>query len=107
MVGEFVDYNSLNQQILTLKEVLKNPVLRQTNDVIITSSYNLYTNTSTYSPSLIILILKYSETQNELKRPRWEWHYLLISHASIYDKVDNNEFDGEMANRVYQVSTNI
>ena len=40
IVHELVNYGSSNQQLETLKEVLRNPELRQTNELIISSTTN-------------------------------------------------------------------
>ena len=55
IVNELVNYGSPNQQFLTLKNVLRNPGLRQTNEFISSSISNSSSNTLNHSPLLFDL----------------------------------------------------
>ena len=87
---ELVNCGSPNQQLKTLKKVLRNPDLRQINEHISSSitksSYSSNTsNTLDYFPLLFDLMTQF-------KRSRSRSRHTLISKAGVYGKIDNNAF---------------
>ena len=90
IVDELVNCGSPNQQLKTLKEVLRNPDLRQTNELISSSTTNSScssntSNTLNYSPLLFDLVTQFKRIGSRSRRT-------LISKASVYGKIDNNAF---------------
>ena len=77
-----VTCGSPNQQLLTLKEVLWNHDLRQTNDLISSSISNS-------SFSLYFILLFFME---KFKKSTYRARRTLISKVGIYGKVDHNTF---------------
>ena len=89
-MDELVNCGSPNQQLKTLKEVLRNPDLRQTNELISSSTTksSCSSNTSNnlnYSPLLFDLMTQFRKSGSQSRRT-------LISKACVYGKIDNNEF---------------
>ena len=80
-----VTCGSPNQQLLTLKEVLWNHDLRQTNDLISSSISNSSFSTLNNSPLLFDLMEKIKKSTHRVRRT-------LISKVGIYGKVDHNTF---------------
>ena len=85
IVDEWVNCGSPNQQLLTLKEVMRNPDLRQTNEFISSSISNSSYNTLNYSPFLFDLVKKFKTSGSRARRT-------LISKVGKYGKIDTNEF---------------
>ena len=90
IVDELVNCGSPNQQLKTLKEVLRNPDLRQTNELISSSTTNSScsfntANTLNQSPLLFDLMTQFKISGSQARRT-------LISKAGIYGKIDNNVF---------------
>ena len=74
----------------TLKEVLRNPDLRQTNELISSSTTNSScsvntANTLNQSPLLFDLMTQFKRSGSRSRRT-------LISKAGVYGKIDNNVF---------------
>ena len=89
-MDEFVTYGSPNQQLLTLKEVLRNFNLKQTNELISSSTTNLSSSSNTSNvlnyPSLLFdLITQFKKSGSRSKRT-------LISKAGKYGRIHNNSF---------------
>ena len=85
-----VNCGSPNQQLLTLKEVLWNPDLRQTNELISSSTTNSYSssknsNTSNHSPLLFDLMKQFKTSGSQSR-------CTLISKAGKYGRIDNIAF---------------
>ena len=69
IVDELVNCGSPNQQLLTLKEVLRNPDIRQTNEFISSSTTNSSSSTNTsntlnYSPLLFDLMKQFKTSES-------------------------------------------
>ena len=85
IVDESVNCGSPNQKLLTLKEVLRNPDLRQTNEFISSSTTNSSSNTLNHSPLLFDLMKQFKTSGSQTRRT-------LISKAGKYGKIDTNTF---------------
>ena len=85
IVDELVNCGNPNQKLLTLKEVLRNPDLGQTNELINTSTSNSSSNTLYHFPLLFDLV-------KQCKTSTYRIRCTLISKAGIYVKVDLNAF---------------
>ena len=89
-MDELVNCKSPNQQLKTLKEVLRNPNLRLTNELISLSTTNSScssntSNTLNHFPFLFALMTQFKRSGSRLRRT-------LIFKASVYGKIDNNVF---------------
>ena len=90
IVDELINCGSPNQQLLSLKDVLRNPDLRQTNELI--SSSTTYSSCSSNASntlnhsSLLFDIMKQFKTSGSQSRRT------LISKAGKYGKIHNNAF---------------
>ena len=85
-----VNCGSPNQQLKTLKEVLQNPDLRQTNELISSSRTNLSCSSNTsnnlnHSPLLFGLMTHFKRSGSRSRRT-------LSSKAGVYGKIDTNSF---------------
>ena len=80
-----VNSGSPNQQLLTLKEVLRNPNLRQTNELVRSSTSNLSSNTLNHCPILFDLMKQCKLITSRIRRTN-------ISRVDIYGKIDLNVF---------------
>ena len=89
-MDELVNCGSPNQKLLTLKEVLRNPDLRQTNEIISSSTTNSSCSSNTSNTlnyySLLFDLMKQFKTSGSRSRRT------LISKAEVYGKIDNNAF---------------
>ena len=90
IVDELVNCGSPNQQLKTLKDVLRNLDLRQTNECISSSTTNSScssntSNTLNHYPLLFDLMTQF-------KRSGSRSRHTLISKAGVYGKIDNNAF---------------
>ena len=90
IVDELVNCGSPNQQLKTLKEVLRNPDLRQTNELISSSTTNSScssntSNTLNHSPLLFDLMTQFKRSGSRSRRT-------LISKAGKDGKIHNNAF---------------
>ena len=90
IVDELVNCGSPNQQLKTLKEVLRNLDLRQTNELISSSTTNSScssntSNTLNNSPLLFDLMSQFKRSGSRSRRT-------LISKAGVYGKIDKNAF---------------
>ena len=89
-MDELVNYGSPNQQLKTLKEVLRNPDLRQKNELISSSttnsSYSSNTsNTLNHSPLLFDHMKQFITSESRSR-------CTFISKAGKYGKINNNAF---------------
>ena len=89
-MDELVNYGSPNQQLLTLKEVLWNLDLRQTNELIgssttHSSSSSNTSNTLNYYPLLFDIMTQFKTSGSRSRRT-------LISKTGKYGKIHNNAF---------------
>ena len=90
IVDELVNCESPNQQLKTLKEVFRNPDLRQTNKLISSSTTNLScssntSNTLNYYPLLFDLMAQFKRSGSLSRRT-------LVSKAGKDGKIHNNTF---------------
>ena len=90
IVDELVNCGSLNQKLSTLKEVLRNPDLRQTNEIISSSTTNSssssnISNTLNHYPLLFYFMTQFKRRGSRSRRT-------LISKAGKDGKIHNNAF---------------
>ena len=90
IVDELVNCGSPNQQLKTLKKVLRNPDLRQTNKLIssLTTNSSCSSNTSNTLNHYYLLF----DLMTQFKRSESRSRRILISKAGVYGKIDNNAF---------------
>ena len=89
IVDELINCGSPNQQLKTLKEVLRNPDLRQTNELISSSTTNSSCSSNPsnliHSPLLFDLMTQFKQSGSRSRRT-------LISKAGKDGKIYNNAF---------------